>query len=164
MILMHRQTRGLVEVEMNGDALVKIEPPQCGTCHNFSGNRCRSSHKINPKATVQPTDESCTNHRWQAAYERLIDLVDTLRQQRGNAALIRMLDEEFHNVTAELSGYFESIRTGERPPVDLTAMTTQPPAVKHVNLGPQGERLGLEWLNPQANFRKSELLPIVEFK
>lgn len=164
MLLMHRQTRGLVEVTMSGDALTEVKPPECGTCLNFSNNRCRSSHKVNPKAEVKPTDESCTNHRWQPAYFRLAELLDELRQQVGNPALIRMLDEEFDNATAELGAYYESIRTGERGPVDLTAMSTQPPEVKHVNLGPQGERLGLEWLNPTANFRKSELLPIVEFK
>lgn len=164
MLLMHRQTRGLVEVEMNKDALTEIHPPECGSCLNFSSSRCRSSHRVNPKAEVKPTDESCTNHRWQPAYGRLVELTDELRQQKGNPALIRMLDQEFSDVTAELGEYFESIRTGERQPVDLTAMTTQPPAVKHVNLGPQGERLGLEWLNPTANFRKSELLPVVEFR
>lgn len=163
MLLIHRQTDALIEVTTDGDTLTAITPPVCGTCLNFADGRCRSSHRVNPKQTVQPDETSCDKHRWNAGFARLNVLVDSLRRDPKNEWHIRSLNAEFQQAEPRDQQYFEAIRHGERPPVALETTAKTPPTPKRVNVGAMGERLGVSWPNPNVAIYDRELKPAVEY-
>ena len=163
MLLIHRQTDALIEVTTNGDTLESITPPVCGSCLNFAGNRCRSSHRVNPKQTVQPDETSCDQHRWNAGFVRLNTLVDSLRRDPGNPAHVRQLSSEFMAAEERDQRYFESIRDGQRPAVELATVSTEPIAPRRVNCGPAGERNGVDWPNSTNARSNMAWKPAVEY-
>lgn len=162
MLLIHKASDALIQVETENDTLTAVHAPTCGTCCNYSNGRCRSAGKINPK--VGPDDISCTNHRWERGHARLVELTDALRRDKTNEWHIRSLNAEFAPAEKRDVDYFESIKHGERPPVTMATTSNMPPVPKRVNSGPAGEKLCVAWPNPQNAIRNTEWKPLIEFQ
>lgn len=162
MILDHRLSDALIQVDVEDGTLVKAHPPTCGSCLLYEAGRCRHEANLSKKSTTGPGDVSCTAHRWQAPYNRLITIIDSLRRFPRSETAIGELSE-FRAADEAGQAYFEMVSRGERPPVELQGDKKSDPVVKRANLGPFNERLGIDWPDASLGMNTNKVLPALVF-